>query len=43
MTTSTTTRKPCPYTVGRRICVSGPIGHPGPHVWPPVSKKGGTK
>lgn len=28
----------CPYTVGRRVCVAGPIGHPGPHDWPAPGK-----
>lgn len=24
----------CPYTVGKRICISGLKGHAGPHIWP---------
>lgn len=26
--------RPCPYTVGKRVCVAGAIGHAGAHDWP---------
>ena len=28
----------CPYTVGKRACVSGAKGHAGPHNWPKVAR-----
>lgn len=28
----------CPYTVGRRLCVAGPAGHPGRHDWPSIPR-----
>lgn len=33
-----TTARPCPYKVGRRVCVAGAIGHAGPHDWPQVAR-----
>lgn len=32
----TTNQRPCPYTVGKRICIAGPAGHAGAHDWPKV-------
>ena len=29
----------CPYTIGKRVCVAGPAGHPGRHDWPKAAKR----